>query len=314
MAKEFLTLTGPDATHATPMDSVLRLRAYGRAIRDNATEEGKIDWDGEKVLYGQISFDMSALRSMVHGMVEEAKAVLFRDLMLLKADEEGALTDEGMAELPQIDWANMADNPAETASGWNLFKDSRNKERLKVNGVEGRDWLRLRILGNAEKRSEFVDVDRARDKADAVPWSAKRILKYGRCLAEFKERLLVVVHMTGGQPGRATELYSQHFKNSANGTQRSVYVERGLIAMVSTYHKGYAQTAKPKIIHRYLPREVGELMFYYLWLILPFWEHLEAVCAGRRGETSGFIWEPVREAARETRRQRKKREREAEDK
>lgn len=32
-----------------------------------------------------------------------------------------------------------------------------------------------------------------------------------------------------------------------------------------------------KIIHRYVPREVGELVVWYLWLALPFAERLEAI-------------------------------------
>ena len=32
-----------------------------------------------------------------------------------------------------------------------------------------------------------------------------------------------------------------------------------------------------KIIHRYLPREVGELVVYYMWLVLPFQQQLEAM-------------------------------------
>ncbi|RYO48247.1 hypothetical protein AA0116_g12773 [Alternaria tenuissima] len=32
-----------------------------------------------------------------------------------------------------------------------------------------------------------------------------------------------------------------------------------------------------KIIHRYLPREVGELLVYYMWLVLPFQQRLEAM-------------------------------------
>jgi hypothetical protein len=51
---------------------------------------------------------------------------------------------------------------------------------------------------------------------------------------------------------------------------RNVFVEDGLVSTVTTYHKGYSVTGSTKIIHRYLPKEVGELMVYYLWLILPF--------------------------------------------
>ena len=39
---------------------------------------------------------------------------------------------------------------------------------------------------------------------------------------------------------------------------------------VTRYHKGYNVSGDVKIIHQYLPREVGELVVWYLWLVLPF--------------------------------------------
>ena len=47
---------------------------------------------------------------------------------------------------------------------------------------------------------------------------------------------------------------------------------------VTRYYKGYNVSGDVKIIHRYLPREVGELVVWYLWLVLPFQQRLEAVC------------------------------------
>jgi hypothetical protein len=39
-----------------------------------------------------------------------------------------------------------------------------------------------------------------------------------------------------------------------------VFVEKGYIAMATRYHKGNSATLSARIIHRYLPREVGELV------------------------------------------------------
>ncbi|RMJ20764.1 hypothetical protein PHISP_08366, partial [Aspergillus sp. HF37] len=49
-----------------------------------------------------------------------------------------------------------------------------------------------------------------------------------------------------------------------------------MVVFVSRYHKGFYASNDVKIIHRYLPREVGELVVSYLWLVLPFIERLEA--------------------------------------
>jgi hypothetical protein len=49
-----------------------------------------------------------------------------------------------------------------------------------------------------------------------------------------------------------------------NGYYRNVFIEGGIVSIVTTYHKGYSTTRNTKIIHRYLPKEVGELLIYYL--------------------------------------------------
>ena len=60
------------------------------------------------------------------------------------------------------------------------------------------------------------------------------------------------------------------------------------MSTVTSYHKGYSVSNTTKIIHRYLPRPVSELLVYYLWLVLPFREALEGLTRGLRG--SAFLW------------------------
>jgi hypothetical protein len=64
-----------------------------------------------------------------------------------------------------------------------------------------------------------------------------------------------------------------------------------LVVYVTAYHKNIGSTGKSKVIHRYVPREVGELLVYYLWIALPFWIQLEGV-VGEPVQASAYIWEP----------------------
>ena len=41
-------------------------------------------------------------------------------------------------------------------------------------------------------------------------------------------------------------------------------MEEGLVGVMAQYHKGYHSSRNIKIIHRYLPQEVRELLVYYL--------------------------------------------------
>jgi hypothetical protein len=43
-----------------------------------------------------------------------------------------------------------------------------------------------------------------------------------------------------------------------------------MVVFITRYHKGYKVKDNVKIIYRYLPQEVGELVVWYLWLVLLF--------------------------------------------
>src|SRR5882762_7221704 len=96
------------------------------------------------------------------------------------------------------------------------------------------------------------------------------IRQYMKAVVSFREKLVVLVHITRGQPARGPELLSIRHTNTASGRHRNVFIEDGYVAMATTYHKGNSSTLSPRIIHRYMPREVGELVVWYLWLVLPF--------------------------------------------
>ena len=49
--------------------------------------------------------------------------------------------------------------------------------------------------------------------------------KYLKKTIEFQGRLLVLMHMTGGQPARGPEILSLHHRNTAKGL-RNVFIEQ----------------------------------------------------------------------------------------
>ncbi len=95
--------------------------------------------------------------------------------------------------------------------------------------------------------------------------------------------------MTSGQPARGTEFLSLRHRNTAAGGSRNVVIEAGLVALISQYHKGYNITNSLKVIYRYLPPQVGTLLVYYLWLVLPFWEDLQGFIR-YTSKLTAFLW------------------------
>lgn len=305
MANGFMTLTSYGGT-PSPIDWLLRLRTYGMKIRFNTNADGVIEWTGDMLLYGHIRFTMPGLRSMIHGLVETARMELHKNLLVLDVDKDGQIIN-GATPLPPIEWDSIVDNPAEMRSGWNFFQDKRNT----FGGVDGKGWLARRVVQEKKLREAFVDVQATDPSVPGglgVAWKAKAVRRYEKAMRVFREHLLVLVHMTGGLPARGTEVVTVQYMNSPNGESRGIFIKDRLMVYVTIYYKGISASAKAKIIHRYLPREVGELLFYYLWLVIPFWRKLEgAFGKGRVKEASPFIWEPVKEQPWEGPRRRKRR-------
>ena len=237
-----------------PMQWMLDLRTYGRAIHSNTTAEGKIDWIGDRILYGEIQFTMGQLRGMVLGLVNETRRILMEDILDISGEEKA----------PKIAWNSLRDDPVQKKPGWNFIQDERNQWE-----VDGKWWL-WNHLNRPTSKYRLI-----RSEANFA-WDGDSIDRLMSRVVEFREKLLVLMHISGGQPARGPELLSIRHSNTAHGERRNIFVEDGLMVFVTRYHKGYTISGKMKIIHRYLPREVGELMVYYLWLVLPLQQKMEA--------------------------------------
>jgi hypothetical protein len=87
----------------------------------------------------------------------------------------------------------------------------------------------------------------------------------------------VLMHITGGQPARDPEIMSIWYINTIKGGHRNIFIKDGMVVFATRYHRGCNVSGDVQIIHRCLPREVGELLVYYMWLVLPFQQRLEAI-------------------------------------
>jgi superfamily II DNA helicase RecQ len=272
LVRAFMTMAHDDQD-PKPIQWLYRSRSYGFKIRYTTTAEGKIQWIGDDVLYANMRFSMNQFRGMVHGLVGEAREELFEKLMIVRV---GADQEVDMKQVPPIHWDRMVDQPSETRVGWSFLDDKRNQF-----AVCKQWWLFERMHREEQLREQFMDAaGKLKREAGAA---------YQRHVERFQELLWGLMHLCGGQPARAPELLGIRWKNTAYGGVRNIFIEEGLVAFVTTYHKGYRSSGNIKIVHRYLPREVGELLVYYLWLVLPFWEKLQFQMTGKPS-SSPFLW------------------------
>lgn len=247
---------------SSPLENMIVLRAYGFSIHFNRTAEGNVNWkDRDTLLYEDKKFTISQFRGMMHGLVAEARTMLIDELL--------------HGEPPAVPWASMCDNPVNRTPGWSFLKDRRTRWP-----VDGRMWMLDRLEDDTRMQRRFY----TRGEVDRV-----KVRRYARTCDELLEKLLVLLHVTGGQPARGTELRSIRHQNTVAGDERNIFIDEGMLAYVTRYHKGWAMHGKPKVIHRYVPREVADVLIWYLWLVKPFRDAMQRF-VGRTLPPGAFLW------------------------
>jgi hypothetical protein len=258
----------------SPMNWVLKLRAYGKKIRDSSTGLGYIIWseDGSAISYKDTELSMAGLRGFVQQQIELAQSAL-EDLLLVHSEEDRADV------IPPLVLRDLKDDPSNNQRGWSFLNHPQNQ------ALQGKEqWLLNRVVDNDWLHEEFF-LTQALGK-----WRKASVQQYFRRVDCFLERILLLVHITSGQPARGTEILSLRVSNTLHGIRRNIFIENGLVSFVTFYHKGYSISGSTKIIHRYLPREVGELLIYYLWLIRPFCNQLRLLAFSAAAPPSSFLW------------------------
>src|SRR5271156_6290240 len=132
-----------------------------------------------------------------------------------------------MQEPPSIPWQSLRDNPVNQVPGWNFLQDDRN---VKLGWPGSNSWLLDKIGQNAKLQKRFV--------FDGE-WKTVAASKYLADVMEFKSNLLILMHLTGGQPARGPELLNLKHTNTTLGLVRNIFIEDGLVVFVTGYHKGY---------------------------------------------------------------------------
>jgi hypothetical protein len=87
----------------------------------------------------------------------------------------------------------------------------------------------------------------------------------------FLQDLMLLMHLTGGQPARGPELTTIKSQNSTTSA-RNIFLLHGQMMFVIEYHKARRTTNHAFYVVRYLPDAVGKMLFQYLVYVLPLAE------------------------------------------
>ncbi|GKU10137.1 unnamed protein product, partial [Fusarium langsethiae] len=276
MTRRFL-VGGAEGWDTTPTQFIIRLRNYGMAASGQEAIPGSVSWDNEDVIYKGIRINVLGVQSMLQAALQRAETLLYKHLLFCEEYKDQPSTELG---LPEIPWDELIDNAADASIG-HSFVDNLFQLLPESNG-----WTFCKMWINPTLRKAWVEGDSEAE----FKLIEKKAWYYGNHLEEFLECLLFM-HLCGGQAARSLELLTLRHRNTANGGIRNILYDRGLIMLVAGYHKGFSKTERVKVIHRFLPREVSALVIYYLWLVLPFWEDIQANVWDKT-ELSANLWAP----------------------
>jgi len=256
-----------------PLDWVYTTMAYGKKIRHSTPAQGTVSWDGDKITHHHSSFTMRGLTEMLHTLV--------RNLGTAMDDLTYAKLATKKNPKPTIDWTQLTDNPALDIVGQSFLDDPRN-----VWMRSGSDW----ILNTVQQNTLEMTAWAVRLGPDETKLNPDQVRQYLDRVNRFREGLLVAMHFLGGQPARANEFLNLRHVNTPSGGLRNILIEDGIVGLYFTYHKGYSGTGNTKVVYRYLPRELGDLLVRYLWLVLPFCQTIESELTGNT-QLSPFLWD-----------------------
>jgi hypothetical protein len=107
-------------------------------------------------------------------------------------------------------------------------------------------------------RAQQTKQDRRLQSSDGQ-WSVKQVKRYLRCVDRFLTLLMVCVHITSGQLGRGSEITTMRHQNGLL-QDRNIFVMDGQVMTVVRYHKSQLQWDKPRVVPRFLPPRLGQVM------------------------------------------------------
>ena len=100
-------------------------------------------------------------------------------------------------------------------------------------------------------------------------WAKQPCKAYLAREKQFLLKLMVAMHIQGGQPARSPEIGSIKVRNSGTSS-RNLFMINGRVAVVTTYDKSRKRRGKTKYVFRCFPDQLSQIIVQYLVYVLPF--------------------------------------------
>lgn len=254
------------ATYA-PMGYMLSLFLYGRKIAQETGSRLMISWSqqGDRMFFMGKPIVMADIQQMVADLTHDTENMLWDELMFKEENDARFI----------IPLHKIEDD---------LTFTQRGKSFIHRNSLDGREMEMLTDIVDGHRKGEFLD--------SKGQWKWDRIQRYRKAATKWLGSVQVLIHMASGQPSRGEEINGLRLVNGIT-RDRSVFVIDGEVVLITQYHKSLAHFDSPKVIPRFLPSRIGQLLVMYMIFIRPLidkWEAEQWAQEGKMQLCSDFIW------------------------
>ncbi|KAK2931868.1 hypothetical protein FoTM2_009385 [Fusarium oxysporum f. sp. vasinfectum] len=204
----------------SPMGYILSLLLFGKKIARETGSRLMVSWSkqGEMMYFMGKPILMEDLRTMVAKMTADAEDLLWGQLMFKEGNDERFV----------IPLAGIEDDLTQTRRGQSF---------IHRNGLAGKEVEMLEDLIASSRKTDLLD--------QTGEWKWAGIRKYLKLVKRFEEFLLLLAHITGGQPSRGEEITGLRLINGIN-RDRNIFIIDGEVVLVTQYHKSLAHFDSPK--------------------------------------------------------------------
>ena len=223
-----------------PVGQIISILHYGRKIAQVEGTRCLIGWseDGNRLEYNQEFIRMEDFRGYSHRVLQEAHELMSG--MMFGWD-------------PVQDLAALKDDLRENTQGYSFVSNPANGLQRCYRQLLQRSWE------CSPETALQKDGEWRHEACSAYLEEEQKMLRY----------ILLLLHLTGGQPARGPELTTIRHQNSS-AAMRNIYVSNGQLFYMIEYHKARRTTNKSFFVVRYLPLQVGQMLFKYLVYVRPF--------------------------------------------
>lgn len=230
------------------------IRIWKQYGRDNPSVP-RIVW-GQDNTYNSLEFDghsvsISMLSRFVQTLISRAEDEM--EKLLLGANVPCLGNPVDMRQTRHVD------SLSNICPGYSFVTDPSNAT---LNSRETSGYVLRQIFSSTRLKQEFFGVN------GNTP-NTIRLSSWLSQSGKFVELLLILIHLTAGQPTRATEILSASIINNDRGGVRSIYWVHQTIMLVQYYSKTSGRFGD-KFVARFLPKKVAHLVVLYLAVIRPF--------------------------------------------